>query len=557
MAGIKTREVIKGTVKGIDRAAVASERMRTSYTKTKERAEEAYQSNDASPVEYAANQIQQKTEIAVGEGAHQGNKIGHRSVEATRQNYIKAKEYVKARSAAKQTAKTVQNATQTTSQNATAANKTIKTTQQVKKTIKSTGKKTIKVSTRNVKMMNRTAGKGTKTAIKTAGNTAKATVKTTQKTVQGVKVTAKAAVKGIKAAAVALSHAIKGIIAGTKAFVAAMVAGGWIAVVTILVFCLFGAAFYFFGDTSSNTYIPVSAEVEAYTPVIQQYADQYGIGEYTMLIKAVMMQESGGRGNDPMQASESGYNTRYPRTPNGITDPNYSIECGVQALKSCLDAASVDNPVDMEHIRLALQGYNYGNGYIAWAIQKDGGYTVANAAEFSDQQAQSHGWSSYGDKQYVAHVLRYYPYGHYNYGVGNEVIVQSALAEVGQVGGQPYWSWYGFNGRVEWCACFVSWNAEQCGYIASGTIPKFSYCPTGTNWFKDRGLWQNRNYEPSAGDIIFFDWGGDGTSDHVGIVEKCEGGRIYTVEGNSGDEVKQNSYPVGYSLIYGFGVPAY
>ncbi len=124
-------------------------------------------------------------------------------------------------------------------------------------------------------------------------------------------------------------------------------------------------------------------------------------------------------------------------------------------------------------------------------------------------------------------------------------------------GGQPYWSWYGFDGRVEWCACFVSWCADQCGYIESGIIPKFSGCVDGSNWFKGNGQWQDRNYEPQAGDIIFFDWEGDGETDHVGIVEKCENGVVYTVEGNSGDACRQNQYTVGSSSIYGYGCPAY
>ena len=123
--------------------------------------------------------------------------------------------------------------------------------------------------------------------------------------------------------------------------------------------------------------------------------------------------------------------------------------------------------------------------------------------------------------------------------------------------GQPYWSWYGFEGRVEWCACFVSWCADQCGYIESGIIPKFAGCVDGANWFKGNGQWKDRSYEPSAGDIIFFDWEGDGETDHVGIVEKCENGVVYTVEGNSGDTCRQNQYTVGSSSIYGYGVPAY
>ena len=110
---------------------------------------------------------------------------------------------------------------------------------------------------------------------------------------------------------------------------------------------------------------------------------------------------------------------------------------------------------------------------------------------------------------------------------------------------------------MEWCACFVSWCADQCGYIESGIIQKFAGCVDGSNWFKGNGQWQDRNYEPQAGDIIFFDWEGDGETDHVGIVEKCENGVVYTVEGNSGDACRQKQYTVGSSSIYGYGVPSY
>lgn len=141
------------------------------------------------------------------------------------------------------------------------------------------------------------------------------------------------------------------------------------------------------------------------------------------------------------------------------------------------------------------------------------------------------------------------------YGGGSDDIVQVALSQVGNVGGQPYWSWYGYPSRVAWCACFVSWCANECGYIDSGVILKFSYCPTGVDWFKGRGQWQNRSYIPEPGTIIFFDWNHDGESDHVGIVESCDGAYVNTVEGNtSGDVCKQNTYSVGYSGIMGYGI---
>ena len=139
-------------------------------------------------------------------------------------------------------------------------------------------------------------------------------------------------------------------------------------------------------------------------------------------------------------------------------------------------------------------------------------------------------------------------------GGGSDDIVTGALSQVGNVGGQPYWSWYGFSSRVEWCACFVSWCSEQCGYIESGVMPKFSYCPTGVEWFRSRGQWLDRNSIPPAGSIIFFDWGGDGVADHVGIVESCDGNTVYTIEGNANNACKQLSYAVGDRRILGYGV---
>ena len=139
-------------------------------------------------------------------------------------------------------------------------------------------------------------------------------------------------------------------------------------------------------------------------------------------------------------------------------------------------------------------------------------------------------------------------------GGGSDDIVAVALSQVGNVGGQPYWSWYGFSSRVEWCACFVSWCADQCGYIESGVIPKHSYCPTGVEWFRTSGQWQDRNSIPAPGTIIYFDWGGDGVADHVGIVESCDGSTVYTVEGNASNACKQLSYAVGDRRILGYGI---
>ena len=615
MADIKTRDVVKGTIKTLDKAAIAGERMKSAYAKTKDKAGQGYYAEENSPTEYAADKFSHASGRIKDEGIHQFNKQGQKNVQTTKENIGRAKDKIadfktkravkaaeqkkaqavaeqkkaqavaeqkKAQAVAEQNGSLIRNGAASRSPvpdvpmqgetPQTGASQLIKTRQQGKKTIKTTArnaertvkttaKGTVKATEKGVK----TAKATSKTAIKTrsqtakaAQKTAKASAKAAQKTAQTAKATAKATAEATKVTVRATIAAVKAIIAGTKALISAIIAGGWIAVLIILIVVLLGCAVSLFGGGSDSTsYTPVSAEVEAYTPLIQKYAKQYGIPEYVELIKAVMMQESGGKGSDPMQAAEGSFNKKYPHEPNGIKDPEYSIECGVQELKAALVSAEVESPIDMERIKLALQGYNFGNGYISWAKTNYGGYSYANAVEFSAMQAQRLGWEKYGDTQYPAHVLRYYPYGRAFTSGGNQAIVEVALTQLGNEGGEPYWSWYGFGGRVEWCACFASWCADQCGYLESGIIPKFSLCSDGVNWFKGKGQWQDKNYEPQAGDIIFFDWGNDGSIDHVGIVEKCENGTVYTVEGNSGDACRQQSYPVGSSSIYGYGCPKY
>lgn len=135
---------------------------------------------------------------------------------------------------------------------------------------------------------------------------------------------------------------------------------------------------------------------------------------------------------------------------------------------------------------------------------------------------------------------------------GNQAVVDIAKSQVGNVGGQPYWSWYGFNSRVEWCACFVSWCYGQMGL----SEPRFAACQSqGIPWFQSHGQWGGRDYANIApGDAIFFDWDLDGSADHVGIVVGTDGSRVYTVEGNSGDACKIKSYSLDYQCIKGYGL---
>ena len=381
-------------------------------------------------------------------------------------------------------------------------------------------------------------------AVQMARKSAQASAESGKAVLQVTGKGSKLSVQGITAAiqkgVVALEKMGKWIAAGGGAFLLVFI---------LIVGIIAGAAF----SSSSESSESLSDEVLAYTSVIQQYASQYGIPEYVSAIQAIMMQESGGRGTDPMLCSESPYNTRFSHSPGSITDPNYSIEVGVQTFADCISQAGCSSPQDMDKLKLAWQGYNYGNGYIGWALQR-GGYTEANALQFSQEQAASHGWSSYGDPEYVPHVMRYYSGGSLFADLfGNQQIVSVAMGQIGNSGGQKFWSWYGFDSHVEWCACFVSWCADQSGLIESGKVPKFSLCSSGVTWFQGKNKWQSGGTPPSAGMIIFFDWDHDGTSDHVGIVEKCEGGRVYTIEGNSSDQVRQRNYAVDYGAIMGYG----
>lgn len=161
---------------------------------------------------------------------------------------------------------------------------------------------------------------------------------------------------------------------------------------------------------NNQVHFPVSSDVKAYSDTIDKYTEKYGISEYSDLVAAVMMQESKGKGTDPMQAAEGNYNTQYSKKPGGIKDPEYSIDCGVHQLADALEMAGCTNPSDESKLKLALQGYNFGDGYITWALENHGGYSEENAEEFAEMMKKELNTDSYGDMHYVKHVMRYYSY---------------------------------------------------------------------------------------------------------------------------------------------------
>lgn len=133
-------------------------------------------------------------------------------------------------------------------------------------------------------------------------------------------------------------------------------------------------------------------------------------------------------------------------------------------------------------------------------------------------------------------------------------IVKTGMAQIGNKGGEPFWSWYGFKNREEWCACFVSWCEDQCGYIDSEEAPKFALVSDGADWFVLRDQWRPIGDTPEAGNLIFFDWDQDGGRDHVGIVTAVVDNKVFTVEGNSSDLCRQKRYDLDDPVIYGYGI---
>lgn len=604
----------------MDKTKAATHHVKENTIRTKDALEHVGERSERSPDEYAQNQVMDKGSQTIKKTAEaaqkQGDRLFHHGVNQYRAGKqidraaaeaseaaaseagqaakeagksIKTREAVNAMERKAQKSlnklskpaegKTIKQSIYSSAKSARATETVIqKNARRTVKTAEKTGKLTIKTgeeATRLTKSSIRTMkpgiktsraaaqanAKATKTAAKASARATRAASKaaakaSTRAAQQSAKMAAKASeatakmsVQATKLAVKATATAAKALAAAGKALASALASGGAVVILIIMIVVLFGGALCLIGGSNATAAEAVSEEVQAYTPFIQKYAAEHGIPEYVELIKAVMMQESGGRGGDPMQCSECGYNDQYP---GGITDPEYSINIGIRYLADCLHAAGVASPMDLEHIKLALQGYNFGAGYIAWALENYGGYTQTNAQEFASQ----HG-GNYGDVSYVPNVLRYYPFGRIPTGGGNSSIVNVAASQIGNVGGEPYWSWYGFSSRVEWCACFVSWCADQCGYIDAGIIPKFSYVPDGVAYFQSKGQWQDGSYTPKAGDIIFFTWDGSGGSDHVGIVESVTDGTINTIEGNTTDSCARRSYALGSYVILGYGVPGY
>lgn len=574
MPDIKTRDVVKGTVKVIDKSAVAAERMKDAYVRTKDKAEHGIFAAESSPEEYAADRTLTGTETAAHEAVHGLDKAGRKGVKTTKENISKAKDYFQRRKT-DLPKKQAKDAMRRVRRSADATQKTIKTVDRsgktIKQTAKSTGKAAVKTTQKTIKTAEqtvRTTVKTTQAAAKTAQKTAQATAKAAKTAAQTARAAAKATAAGIKAAVKATAAAVKAIIAGTKALIAAIAAGGWIAVVVIIIICLIGLIVgscfgIFFSGEDSGTGQTMRQAVQEINADHQSQIDTTRAN-----IAYDELEMSGSRAVWPeVLAVYAVKTTTDPDDPQEVATVDNAkkailkdIFWRMNELSSRTESKTeeVITETDDGHGNIVETTTTVTRTYLYITVSHKTADEMADLYGFNEEQRQqlSELLAEENNSLWSA-VL-------YGISVGDGEIVTVALSQVGNVGGQPYWSWYGFDGRVEWCACFVSWCANECGYIDSGVIPKFAGCANGVQWFKDRGQWQDGSFEPSAGQIIFFDWDNkgssgpqDGQSDHVGIVEKCENGIVYTIEGNSGDSCRQNQYPVGYYEILGYGIPAF
>ena len=593
--GIKTRVAEKG-IKAIDKAAVASERMKEAYIRTRDKADHSLYAEESSPGEYASDRLSSGVDHVTHEAIHQFDKQGRKGIKTTKENISKVKENIQKRKAAAaqpkkeaekraarqasqraghQAADRISEPVRTLRQERGAVKtldrgkKGIKTVDRGRKTVKqasSTVKGTIKTASKSIKTAEKTAKASIKTtqqAAKAAQRTAQATARAARAAAHATRAAAKAAVTAAKVAAKATIAAVKAIIAATKALIAAIAAGGWIAVLVIVIICLIGLligscfGIFFSGEDSGSGYTMQN--------VVQEINDDYQqqIDTTKANLSHDVLEMSGSRAVWPeVLAVYAVKTTTDPDNPQEVAtmdDGKKAIltdifwEMNQISSRAETRTETVITETDDGHGNIVETETTVTQTYLYITVSHKTAEEMAAQYGFNEEQ-----------KEQLAELLAEENRSLWSavlYGIYTEdgAIVSVALSQVGNVGGEPYWSWYGFSGRVEWCACFVSWCANECGYIDTGIIPKYAGCVNGVQWFKDRGQWLDGSAEPAPGMIIFFDWndenGQDGLSDHTGIVEKVENGRVYTIEGNSGDSVRQNSYPVGHYEVLGYGCP--
>ena len=574
MAEVRTKESQKTPVKTLNRAQNMAQRIRTGVKVTEKQAVDAAQSHEESYNAHNADSLENKVKNTADTAVRQTGK-------ATRKVAEKGKEKVeeKAKDAIQRyrQKKAEQNVRQTQSVSGTAkpkpenpkavrtkmtdpAKKTIrnKAAKSSKNTIKTAGKQSVKTAKQTVRTSKQTAKatiKTSKEAAKAAQKTAKATAKAAKKAAQAARAAAKAAAKAAKAAMKILIKIVQTIIAAIKSLITAIAAGGWVAVIVIVVIMLIALilcsifGIFYSGDDAGTGMTMRTAVSDINNEFNQRIDDIKSSNTYDVLdmsgakaewkevlaVYAVKMNMDLDNPQEVMTMDESKKDKlRDIFWDMNEISQNITTESKTTTSGSGTSATETTTTTKTLHITATHKTADEMASQYHFSREQ-----IDSMHELLDAKYNSL-WSS------VLHGIV----------SSNSDIVAVAQEQIGNVGGQPYWSWYGFGSRVEWCCCFVSWCANECGYIDAGVIPKYSVVDDGVNWFKSKGQWIDGSAEPLPGIIIFFDWeddGLDGSGDHTGIVEKVESGRVYTIEGNASDKCQELSYSVGYHEILGYG----
>lgn len=589
MPEIRTKDTVKAPVKTLNRAADFAGRIKRDAVRTRQAAENSVDAKENNANEYASDKIQHAADSTAQETVYRTKQVGKKAVKETKNKISDMKERAnqhrqsgngkvgnqtsnaaekgaerfrqnRARDRASDTVRKTEGTTRKSSSKAirTKASKTAsqpiktKSTTTAGKGVKIAGKQSFRTVNNSIK----TAEKTTKAAAKTAKKTAQAA----KKAAQAARAAAKAAKATAKAVVAAVKAAVKAIIAAAKAIAAAIAAGGWVAVVIIVVLLLVALILCsVFGVFSSGE---DSGNGMSMRTAVSQIND-----EYNQKIERIKSDNA----YDVLEMSGSKaawkeviafYAVKLNTDTNEPQEVATIDEDKIEKLKAIFWEMTTISSELKTHTETEISEEKDADGNTVTTttttVTKTLRITVTHLT--ADEMADRYNFTQ--EQKDTLHELLDPSNNSLWSAVLSGVtgsdsnIVNVAIEQLGNVGGQPYWSWYGFTSRVEWCCCFVSWCENQCGYIESGVAPMYSVVDTGVNWFKDRGQWLDGSEEPRPGMIIFFDWeydGLDGSGDHTGIVEKVEDGYVYTIEGNASDACKECMYSVGHYEILGYG----
>ena len=374
-------------------------------------------------------------------------------------------------------------------------------------------------------------------------------IKEMRKKEKSIKKASKKAVDVVKKVASASSKAIKATIMALQSLIHLLIAGGWVVVVVIIVICLIAAlcssifGIFFSGEVNDsmtvstavrNLNMELNNKIEEIkrNNIYDDYYIESNMASWKDILAIYAVKVS------------NGINENEVMTMNPEKE---------QILKQVFwDMNTITSELKLENGDKSLYKDPLNNGMKQILYITISGKTIDEMKQFYhfnyNQERQLIELLSEDYEKLWASVI-------YGTSIGSPDMVRIALEQVGNVGGEKFWSWYGFKSRVEWCAVFVSWVANEAGLIESGVIPKFASVRTGVSWFKMMNRYKDNNYIPTAGDIIFFDWENDGFPDHVGIVEKVDDSIVYTIEGNStNDMCLQKQYNINNQVILGYGI---